>query len=56
MTTLSYGMASAPQLVTKLLQKLEEDEIHLFPVASQLTNKNFYSTYQKYAVNCVALK
>lgn len=41
MSTVSYGTASAPQLVTKLLQKIEEDEAQLFPVASQLTNKNF---------------
>jgi len=51
MTTVSYGMASDPQRLTNLLQKPEEDEIQLFPVASQLTNKNFYSTNQKYAVN-----
>jgi hypothetical protein len=51
MTTVSYEMASAPQLVTKLLQKLEEDKIQFYPVASQLTNKNFYSTNQTDAVN-----
>jgi hypothetical protein len=51
MTTVFYGMASAPQLVTKLLQKLEEDEIQLFPMASQLTKKNFYLTSQTDGVN-----
>jgi len=40
MTTLSYGMASASQLLTKFLWKLDEDKTQLFPVASQLTNKN----------------
>jgi hypothetical protein len=41
MTIVSYGMAFAPQLVTKLLQKLEENETQLFPMASQMTYKNF---------------
>jgi peptidase E len=49
MTTVSYEMASAPQMLTKLQQKLE-DKIQFFPVASQLTNKNFYSTNQTDAV------
>jgi len=44
-------MASDPLPVIKLQQKLKEDEIQLFPVASQLTNKNFYSTNQTDAVN-----
>ena len=52
----SYGMASAPQLVIKLLHKIEEDETQQFPKASQLTNKNLYSTNQNDAVNWVSLQ
>jgi hypothetical protein len=56
MTTVSYRRPSAPQLLTKLLQKLEEEETQLFQMASQLTKKNFYLTNQTDTVNQVLLK
>jgi len=51
MKIVSYGLASPPKLVINLLQNIEDNETQLFPLASQLTHKNLYSTNQTDAVN-----
>jgi hypothetical protein len=51
MKNTSYGMALVPQLAKNPLQKTEENDIQMFPVASPLTNRNFYSRNQRDSVS-----
>lgn len=40
--TVTYGTTSAPYLAVKSLQQLAKDEVHRYPIASQIASTDFY--------------